>query len=83
MLFDYTGRHAHRWGQIFPYTRTVLIAFGLVLLSVAMAVPLVATYIANDLALSPSYTNTSALDWTVGNASLKVAFPATIRGAIA
>jgi glycosyltransferase involved in cell wall biosynthesis len=54
VLFDYTGKHAHRWGQIFPYTRTVLIAFGLVLLSVAMAIPLFAIWVSNDLALSPS-----------------------------
>ena len=31
VLFDYTGRHRRRWLQAFPYTRTVLIAFGLVI----------------------------------------------------
>jgi glycosyltransferase involved in cell wall biosynthesis len=51
LLFDYTGRHRERWLGVFPYTRTVLSAFGLVLLGIALAVPLVVTYIANDLAL--------------------------------
>jgi hypothetical protein len=51
LLFDYTGRHRERWLRIFPYTRTVLLAFGLVLLGIALAVPLVVTYIANGLAL--------------------------------
>ena len=31
VLFDYTGRHRRRWLRVFPYTRTVLIAFGLVI----------------------------------------------------
>ena len=39
VLFDYTGRHSHRWRRIFPYTRTVLIAFGLVVLGVALGDP--------------------------------------------
>lgn len=54
VLFDYTGRHSHRWGHIFPYTRTVLTAFGFVVVGIALAVPLVVTYITNDLALAPS-----------------------------
>ena len=29
VLFDYTGRRKRRWLRLFPYTRTVLIAFGL------------------------------------------------------
>jgi glycosyltransferase involved in cell wall biosynthesis len=52
VLFDYTGRHSHRWGHIFPYTRTVLIAFGAVMIGIALAVPLVVIYITKDLALS-------------------------------
>jgi uncharacterized membrane protein YidH (DUF202 family) len=55
-LFDYTGRHRERWLRIFPYTRTVLIAFGLVLLGIALAVPLVVSYLANDLALQRADT---------------------------
>jgi glycosyltransferase involved in cell wall biosynthesis len=51
VLFDYTGRYRERWLRVFPYTRTVLTAFGLVVLGVALAIPLVVSYIANDLAL--------------------------------
>jgi glycosyltransferase involved in cell wall biosynthesis len=51
VLFDYTGKYRRRWVALFPYTRTVLTAFGLVLAGVAFAIPLVATYIANDLEL--------------------------------
>ena len=51
ILFDYTGRNALRWQRVFPYTRTVLVAFGLFVVGVALAIPLVVTYIANDLAL--------------------------------
>jgi len=51
VLFDYTGRQRRRWLRIFPYTRTVLIAFALVVGGIAMAIPLVATYIGNGLAL--------------------------------
>jgi glycosyltransferase involved in cell wall biosynthesis len=56
VLFDYTGRHRARWLRIFPYTRTVLIAFGLVLLGIAFAIPLVVSYLANDLALQSADT---------------------------
>ncbi len=54
VLFDYTGRHRARWGRVFPYTRTVLIALGLVVLGVALAIPLVVTFSSNDLALNGS-----------------------------
>jgi glycosyltransferase involved in cell wall biosynthesis len=56
VLFDYTGRYRERWMRIFPYTRTVLIAFGLVLLGIALAIPLVVSYLANDLALQRADT---------------------------
>jgi hypothetical protein len=51
VLFDYTGRHRERWLRIFPYTRTALIAFGLVVLGIALAIPLIVSYLSNDLAL--------------------------------
>ncbi len=51
VLFDYTDRKSHRLRAIFPYTRTVLIAFALVLLGIALAIPLVVAYVTNDLAL--------------------------------
>jgi glycosyltransferase involved in cell wall biosynthesis len=56
ILFDYTGRNARRWQRVFPYTRTVLIAFGLFVVGVLLAVPLVVTYTANDLALERADT---------------------------
>jgi glycosyltransferase involved in cell wall biosynthesis len=56
VLFDYTGRHRLRWLRVFPYTRTVLIAFGLIALGIALAIPLVHAYLANDLALQQADT---------------------------
>jgi hypothetical protein len=56
VLFDYTGRYRLRWLRVFPYTRTVLIAFGLVVLGIALAIPLVRDYVANDLALQSADT---------------------------
>ena len=41
---------------MFPYTRTVLIAFGLFVVGVILAIPLVVTYTANDLALDRADT---------------------------
>jgi glycosyltransferase involved in cell wall biosynthesis len=52
VLFDYTDRHSHRWRMVFPYTRTVLVALGLVLAGVAMSIPLILIYLREDFALS-------------------------------
>jgi glycosyltransferase involved in cell wall biosynthesis len=52
VLFDYTGRHTRRWLGVFPYTRTALIALGLMVLGVALAVPLVVSYISSDFRLA-------------------------------
>jgi glycosyltransferase involved in cell wall biosynthesis len=52
VLFDYTGRNAQRWQRVFPYTRTVLLAFGLGMLGVVLALPLVVTYATSDFALT-------------------------------
>jgi glycosyltransferase involved in cell wall biosynthesis len=51
VLFDYTGRAKQRWLRLFPYTRTVLIAAGLVCAGVGAVVPLVVSYISNDFRL--------------------------------
>jgi hypothetical protein len=56
ILFDYTGRYRRRWLKVFPYTRTVLIAFALSLLGVALAIPLVATYVGEGLELQRADT---------------------------
>jgi glycosyltransferase involved in cell wall biosynthesis len=51
VLFDYTGRYTRRWLRVFPYTRTALIAFALVLGGIALAVPLIVDYVGNDFRL--------------------------------
>jgi glycosyltransferase involved in cell wall biosynthesis len=56
VLFDYTGKYRRRWLGMFPYTRTVLTAFGLAAVGIALTIPLLATYIGNDLALERADT---------------------------
>jgi glycosyltransferase involved in cell wall biosynthesis len=56
VLFDYTGRHTERWLRVFPYTRTVLVAFALLATGVCLAIPLAVTYVADDFALSTADT---------------------------
>jgi glycosyltransferase involved in cell wall biosynthesis len=51
VLFDYTGEATRRWTRMFPYTRTVLAAAGLVVAGVIAAIPLLVTYIDRDLEL--------------------------------
>jgi hypothetical protein len=50
-LFDYTDRYKRRWLRVFPYTRSAFIAFGLVLLGVALTVPMIVRYFSHDLSL--------------------------------
>jgi glycosyltransferase involved in cell wall biosynthesis len=52
VLFDYTGRHSRRWLRVFPYTRTALIALGLVVLGICLGIPLVLDYLDRDFRLS-------------------------------
>jgi len=56
VLFDYTGKHRRRWLGLFPYTRTLLISFGVFVTGIASMVPLLLTYISNDLALDEADT---------------------------
>lgn len=51
VLFDYTGSNTRRWSGLLPYTRTVLVAFGLMALGVGLTAPLAATYFSQGLAL--------------------------------
>jgi hypothetical protein len=44
VLFDYTGRDTKRWTRLFPYTRTVLIAAGLIVGGIAATIPLIVTF---------------------------------------
>jgi len=87
VLFDYTGRHSRRWRRVFPYTRTVLIGFGLVVLGVACAIPLVVTYTTSDLALQRANTIQNHLALTglaalIAGAQLFV-FTLLLHGAVA
>jgi glycosyltransferase involved in cell wall biosynthesis len=56
VLFDYTGRHRRRWLALFPYTRTVLISFGVFVAGIAATVPLIATYVSSGLELDRADT---------------------------
>lgn len=54
VLFDYKGRKRDRWLRWFPYTRSVLLALGLVLVGIGLAIPLAVAYVDNGLALRAS-----------------------------
>ncbi len=87
VLFDYTGRRTDRWLRVFPYTRSALIAFGLVLLGVGLTLPLVFSYFGNDLALSSANSGENHLAVTgmaaaVSGAGLFV-FTLLLHGAVA
>ncbi len=51
VLFDYTGRYKRRWLNVFPYTRSALIAFALVLMGFGLGLPLLIEYFTSDLRL--------------------------------
>jgi hypothetical protein len=86
VLFDYTGRRRRRWLRLFPYTRTVLIAFGLFLLGVGLCVPLVETYVDQGLALEridalENHLAVTGLATVIAGAQLFV-FTLLIHGAV-
>ncbi len=56
VLFDYTGRITGRLRRAFPYSRSVLVAFGLVLAGLLAAVPLIVTYVRGDFLLAQANT---------------------------
>ena len=64
VLFDYTGRNTRRWMRVFPYTRTALIAVGLVVLGVCLALPLVFSYFNHDFRLSAAESGKNHLALT-------------------
>jgi glycosyltransferase involved in cell wall biosynthesis len=64
VLFDYTGRNTRRWMRVFPYTRTTLIAIGLVVLGVCLALPLVFSYLDHDFRLSTAESGKNHLALT-------------------
>jgi hypothetical protein len=61
ILFDYTGRYSRRWLGTFPYTRTVLIAFALVLVGIALGIPLLVDYASNDFQLGAAQSEENHL----------------------
>ena len=86
VLFDYTGRRRRRWLRLFPYTRTVLVAFGLFLLGVGLCVPLVETYVDQGLALEridalENHLAVTGLATVIAGAQLFV-FTLLIHGAV-
>jgi Glycosyl transferase family 2 len=87
VLFDYTGRNARRWLRVFPYTRSTLIALGLVVVGVCLALPLVVSYFDNDFRLSTADTGKNHLAVTgmaavIGGAQLFV-FTLLLHGTVA
>jgi glycosyltransferase involved in cell wall biosynthesis len=52
VLFDYRGRRTRRWLRVFPYTRTVLIAVGLMVCGIGLAVPLAVAYLGHSFRLT-------------------------------
>jgi glycosyltransferase involved in cell wall biosynthesis len=51
VLYDFTGRSHLRWGRTFRYTRTVVLAGVMFLAGVALCIPLIVKYVANDWSL--------------------------------
>jgi glycosyltransferase involved in cell wall biosynthesis len=51
VLYDRTGRARRRWGRTFRYTRTVVLAGVTFLAGVALCIPLIVEYVANDWSL--------------------------------
>jgi hypothetical protein len=61
VLFDYTGRFKERWLRILPYTRTVFIAAGLMLLGIGLLIPLVVSYFGHHFTLESAVDTTNHL----------------------
>jgi len=80
VLFDYTGRNTRRWMRVFPYTRTTLIALGLVVLGVCLALPLVFSYLDHDFRLSAAESGKNHLALT-GLAAVIAGFHQQFPGA--
>jgi hypothetical protein len=86
VLFDYTGQRTRRWLRAFPYNRSVLIAVGLVLLGICLALPLVISYLNNDFQLSTAESGENHLAVTgmaavIGGAQLFV-FTLLLQGTV-
>jgi glycosyltransferase involved in cell wall biosynthesis len=51
VLYDCTGRARARWGRVFRYTRTVVLAGATFLAGLALCIPLIVEYVANNWSL--------------------------------
>ncbi len=54
VMCDYSGRSRERWTRTFPYTRSVLIALGLLVVGIAMNVALLVWYFTHGRSLPPA-----------------------------
>lgn len=52
VIYDFSGEATRRWLSMFRYTRTMLSCLALFLIGVALLLPLVSSYVSNDLRLS-------------------------------
>ncbi len=87
VLFDYTGRNTRRWLRLFPYTRSALIAFGLIAFGICLAIPLLHSYFSNDLRLSAgdsgeNHLALTGLGFAISGAQLFV-FTLLLHGTVA
>ena len=87
VLFDFTGRRRRRWLRLFPYTRSVLIAFVVTLVGLGLCVPLVETYLSQGLALErvdarENHLAVTGLATIIAGAQLFV-FTLLLHGAVA
>ncbi len=86
VLFDYTGRMTGRLKRAFPYTRTVLIGFLLMVAGLLAAVPLIVAYIRGDFLLArantvPNHLAVTGLGALITGAQL-FAFTLVLQGTI-
>jgi glycosyltransferase involved in cell wall biosynthesis len=87
VLFDYTGTNTRRWLKVFPYTRSALIAFGLIAFGIALAIPLLHSYFTKNLRLSASdsgenHLALTGLGFAISGAQLFV-FTLLLHGTVA
>ncbi len=52
VFFDFNGQRTNRIVRLFSYTRAVLVAFALFVVGISLGIPLLATWLSDDLRLS-------------------------------
>jgi glycosyltransferase involved in cell wall biosynthesis len=73
IFYDFTGSARKRLLALFPYTRTTLASAAMVLAGIGLSLPLVFTYVHNDLAL-PSTLGTESYEVIAGLALIIAGF---------